>query len=506
VTEPSFSATPLDHNGPLPAAPVLPPGHRESGDRLAIPASADDVDRLAGVVADKGLEKIGQRLKWPLLLAAAFATYTGYNAWSDFNAKIGAFQKSADEKLLEFDRHASERVDKALQAALESRQAELSELTTRMRKESADAVIAAERARLAAEASAAQIEREAKSTIDKLQRNAAAASQTLEAARTEFLEHRDVLVQEIEKAVHDVDGPNRSLVGSKPAGSASGLVAQAAMTLIGVTNAIQEAGPGAPVKVAILATGVSIQALNGAGLAGHVVAGRSFIANESTEDKQGHGTRVASLVAAIAPRAQIVPLKVLSDNGAGADAQVLAGLNYALTVGARVVILPLGQVSATGGCGSAYAAVLKALRTRGVLVVAAAGNSSAGVNHRSPVATPANCPGAFAVTATDLQDKPAEFANSGPEVALAAPGQDIVTVGPDAAFQSQAGTSFSTAIAGGVAALLWSSRPDLTLDDIETILKRSAKHLEVPANEVGAGRVDALAAVRLAKTYKSPGN
>jgi subtilisin len=501
---PSPSATPPDQNAPPPIAPVVSRVRRRDRSGTATSTSPDDADRLASTLADRALEKIGQRLKWPLLLVAAFATYTGYNAWSDFNAKIGAFQASADGKLLEFDRHAAERVDKALEAALHAREAELTELTLRMRKESAGAVIEAERTRLASEASVQQIAAEAKTTLITLQTNAAATRQALETARAEFIAHRDVLVQELEREAHAVSGKNRDLVASSPPGSASGLLAQTAMTLIGVTSAIEEAGPGTPIKVAILASGISLRALSGEALSERVVEGRSFTDTSSTEDKQGHGTRIASLVGAIAPRVQIVPIKVLSDSGAGTDADLLGGLHYAATIGARVVVLPLAT---PGPCsGSPYAAAMEALYKQGVMVVAAAGNSSAGADHRSAVSKPANCRGVFAVTATDLQDRLAEFANTGPEVAVAAPGKDIVTVGLDATFQSQAGTSFSTAIAGGVAALLRSMRPDLTVDDIETILRRSAKPLDQPARQVGAGRIDALAAVRLAKSFRSSRN
>src|SRR5262249_35239702 len=140
---------------------------------------------------------------------------------------------------------------------------------------------------------------------------------------------------------------------------------------------------------------------------------------------------------------------------------------------------------------------------RGVLVFAAAGNDSELPDRIAPVARPANCPPAIAVTSTDANDRLAPMANTGPEVALTAPGVDIVTIGPDGNYRVGSGGSFATAIAASVAALVFSVRPDLSADDVETILRQSAKKLDLGAYKVGAGRVDALAAIRLAKTYRS---
>jgi subtilisin len=110
------------------------------------------------------------------------------------------------------------------------------------------------------------------------------------------------------------------------------------------------------------------------------------------------------------------------------------------------------------------------------------------------------------VAATSLKDTPSDFTSTGPELDLAAPGEDIVAVGPDGRYRSYRGTSYAATIAASVGALVLSVRPDPSADDVEAILRQSAKKLDWGGGKVEAGRVDALAAVQLAKTYKSSKN
>src|SRR5262249_23204577 len=155
-----------------------------------------------------------------------------------------------------------------------------------------------------------------------------------------------------------------------------------------------------------------------------------------------------------------------------ADRSILEGLNYASGAGARIVVLPLGSEAEPGAPPSrVYTNVFRSLREKDVLVFVAAGNES-GV-----VSRPANSPFAIAVTATTLKDTLPESANRGPQIAMAAPGEDIVTVGLDGTYRSLRGTTFATAIAAGIAAQILSIRPDLGADDVESILKQTSKKL-----------------------------
>ena len=164
----------------------------------------------------------------------------------------------------------------------------------------------------------------------------------------------------------------------------------------------------------------------------------------------------------------------------------------------RIVILPLGWVAAAGAPPDPiFTSKFRALRERGILVFVAAGNEGGALRR------PANCPPALAVAATDLEDTLVDFSSRGPQIAMAAPGVDIIVMSLGGGYQKNSGTAYSVTIAASIAALVLSTRPDLSADDVESILRQSAKKLDLGAELAGAGRVDALAAVRLAKTYKS---
>jgi serine protease len=138
-------------------------------------------------------------------------------------------------------------------------------------------------------------------------------------------------------------------------------------------------------------------------------------------------------------------------------------------------------------------------RSRGAIVVAAAGNSGGSVGF------PGACEGVVGVSATDADDKLAKFSSRGPEVDLAAPGVNVVqqTVcqgGKNKCEQypGYSGTSMATPHVAGAAALLVSlgvTDPDA----IERRLEQSARVVDDSASGkklYGAGILDAAAAVR----------
>jgi len=86
-------------------------------------------------------------------------------------------------------------------------------------------------------------------------------------------------------------------------------------------------------------------------------------------------------------------------------------------------------------------------------------------------------------------------ANRGPQVAVAAPGVEILAVAPDGKYQVTSGTSIAAAHASGVAALLLASKPNLTPVQVRASLTRAATRIPGKRNEVGAGVIDALAVI-----------
>ncbi|MBS2018523.1 MAG: peptidase S8 [Deltaproteobacteria bacterium] len=189
---------------------------------------------------------------------------------------------------------------------------------------------------------------------------------------------------------------------------------------------------GLGVTVAVVDTGIACYDeggfMKGTDLGGtSCVKGYNFVGkNEIAADDQGHGTHVAGTiaqttnngvgVAGLAHCAKLMPVKVLSSRGWGTMADVAEGIRWAADHGAQVINLSLGSSSKSGVVENAVKHALK----KGVVVVAAAGNSGRSVGY------PAAYSGVIAVSATDRNDNIAYFSSRGPEVTIGAPGVNVV--------------------------------------------------------------------------------
>ena len=208
------------------------------------------------------------------------------------------------------------------------------------------------------------------------------------------------------------------------------------------------------VTIAILDSGVD---LGHPDLAGKVAAGYDFVNSDNTpQDDFGHGTHVAGIAAAqgnnglgvagVSWGAQIMPVKVLNHFGSGSYANVAAGIVWAVDHGAQVINLSLGGALPSLTLESA---VLYAYH-KGALLVAASGNGGS-----AQVLYPARYPQVLAVGATNFTNQPASFSNYGPEVDVAAPGENIYSLGIGGTF-IESGTSMSAPYVSGLAAILFS--------------------------------------------------
>lgn len=243
---------------------------------------------------------------------------------------------------------------------------------------------------------------------------------------------------------------------------------------------------GLGVTVAVVDTGVAcenygeftrVQDLAGT----RCLPGWNFVNNTPhANDDQGHGTHVAGTIAqttnngigaaGVAYCATIMPVKVLDAAGRGTLANVAEGIRWAADHGAQVINLSLGGGSRSKVMEQAVAYA----RRQGATVICAAGNNGRYVE------SPANAPGAVAVSAIDDADQIAFFSSRGPEVDVAAPGvrilqQTICERGRNRCEQYAAfsGTSMAAPHAAGVAALIVSlgvTDPDA----VERTLKATA--------------------------------
>ena len=281
------------------------------------------------------------------------------------------------------------------------------------------------------------------------------------------------------------------------------------------------------IRVAVIDSGVD---LTHPDLAGHLLLGRNYLvpATAPTDDN-GHGTHLAGLIAGVldnggmagtALQVRVDPLKVLDAAGSGPTTAIAQAIRDAADGDARIINLSLTLAEDTPPMRSAVAYAV----SRGVLVVAAAGNCyyhpvDGHLICPPPVLYPAAYPGVLAVAASSYYDTRAYYSAVGPEVDLSAPGgvsgTAILSTWSSHVSAVQAcraglltfdgapycmaeGTSMAAGIVSGVAALVWSVRPDLTAAEVADLLKETAAVIPGSASEIGVGRIDAALAVRQA--------
>ncbi len=251
---------------------------------------------------------------------------------------------------------------------------------------------------------------------------------------------------------------------------------------------------GRNVRVAVIDTGLdaSHPELTGVSI-------ESFDAiGEGRPTTEAHGTAVAGIVAArqqirgMAPDARVLAVRAFS-SGTGHKAEattlsIINGIHWAIANGARVI-----NMSFAGPKDALLQRAIEAGIAKGVIFVAAAGNGGPSAAQ----AYPAAYEGVIAVTAIDSNDQLYRMANRGGYIALAAPGVDILTPAPNAAYELSSGTSLAAAHVSGIIALMLERRPTLSTEDARAILLRTARDpgQTAMANGLGAGIIDAARAV-----------
>ncbi|MGQ0541294.1 MAG: S8 family peptidase [Blastocatellia bacterium] len=250
---------------------------------------------------------------------------------------------------------------------------------------------------------------------------------------------------------------------------------------------------GSGVKIAILDTGID---LNHPAFAGRLIQGYDFVDGDSnpsevgvfgTNPGFGHGTHVAGLASLIAPQSQIMPVRVLDPDGAGNIWVLAEALSYAADPdrdpqtpdGADIINLSLATRRQTKlleliiseiACDEnddlklGEVPVCTIPGQKGILVAAGAGNRTSDI-----LEFPAGeaIPGLVSVGASNQANELAPFSNFGMWVDIAAPGQLILSTVPGGNFGTWNGTSMSTPLVAGAAALIKAQNPDWTATQIE---------------------------------------
>jgi type VII secretion-associated serine protease mycosin len=278
---------------------------------------------------------------------------------------------------------------------------------------------------------------------------------------------------------------------------------------------------GAGVTVAVIDSGVNPDVSD---LAGSVTAGPDYtnVRTRPSNPNWGmHGTWMASLIAGhghdggssgiigTAPKATILSIRVIPDRSdphyyqyeheqeSRIQQSLASGIDYAVQHGAKVISMSIGYGTPSGLVKEA----LQEAYSRGVVVVASAGNSGAqtgvGGDGRAPESFPADYPGVISVGAVKSDGAVAGFSSDNLSVQVAAPGVNVPAQGRDGQYWLVSGTSPACALVAGVAALIKSRYPGLAPNLVASAL--TATTADRPAggydSQVGFGVVDAAAAL-----------
>jgi len=258
---------------------------------------------------------------------------------------------------------------------------------------------------------------------------------------------------------------------------------------------------GEGITIAILDSGVDDTHPD---LANNLMPGWNFFDNNSNiRDFIGHGTFVAGTaaattsnsigVASIAGKAKIMPLRITDNNGYGYQHFTVSALIYAADHGARIANISYKDQTSKEAVRSAA----QYMKDKNGLVFVSADNTGMLENYSVTTSM-------IAVSATDELDQLTSFSSYGNYVSLSAPGKNIWSTAKmtnQIPYGPAGGTSISSPLAAGVAALMMSSNPKLSNNEIESLLFSTAVDLGSPGRDMyfGYGRVDAAAAVKAAK-------
>lgn len=228
---------------------------------------------------------------------------------------------------------------------------------------------------------------------------------------------------------------------------------------------------------------------------------KDFVNPWFEDGRVSHGTHTTGTIAAqdngvgvvgVAPEASIYVVRAFTSRGYFAGSSLVEALNACVNEGgADIINLSLGGPQPL----SAEERAIEKLTEKGILVIAAAGNDGDRSNFPS---YPAFYTTSFSIAAVDEYRKIADFSTHNEQVDVAGPGVGILstTNNYDGSYGVKDGTSMAVPHVSGVAALLWSTFPEKTAEEIREAMEESANDSGACGIDrlFGHGVVDAMAA------------
>ena len=235
-------------------------------------------------------------------------------------------------------------------------------------------------------------------------------------------------------------------------------------------------------------------------------------ADRDPMDENGHGTHCAGIVGAVGDNGEgiagvnweveIMPLKFMGSGGFGTTKDAIEAINYVIArkkagVNVRVISASWGSRTKSRALGD----VIRKAGEEGILFVAAAGNNNENADRFPHYPSGYDLPNVMSIAALNRRDERASFSNWGPKsVHLAAPGAEILSTWLGGQYEEHSGTSMATPVVSGVAALVLSVEPNLSVAELKKRLMDTSDKLDSLQGVIASGgRVNAARAVGATK-------
>jgi subtilisin family serine protease len=280
------------------------------------------------------------------------------------------------------------------------------------------------------------------------------------------------------------------------------------------TGVVHSTFRGLGIRLAILDTGLDLESTAAGGaiyhpdFKGRTITTASLVPGAKTaKDGDGHGTHctgtscgplksAATRRYGIAYGADVFVAKVLDDNGDGKDGWIIAGIEWAINNGCRIISMALGWEKETDAPYSlSYENIARRALKSGALIMAAAGNDSLRPIRVSPINEPAGCQSIMAVGAVNSRLEIATFSNGGSDptqrgIDIVAPGVSIYSsyLMPKR-YSTKYGTSMAVSHVAGIAALYGEAYPDVLGKDLWSLMIKNTHSLPYLPQDVGAGLI-----------------